>query len=281
MPELPEVETVVRGLRPLVEGRTLTRVQLNRPDLRFPFPGNFVSSLQGISVLRLTRRAKYMLWELDGNLGLLSHLGMSGNFRSVPQSDLYAPQKHDHVVFLLDDGRRIIYSDPRRFGFMTIFDGLNPESCPYLEKLGPEPLGNAFSGAHLQSVCKGRKAPIKSVLLDQHTVAGLGNIYVCEALYRARIHPAKPAGRIAARKLDELAQHVRDVLHEAIRSGGSTLRDFAGTDGQGGYFQHHFDVYGREGEPCLTPGCRGTITRSVQSGRSSFFCPKCQKMARK
>lgn len=281
MPELPEVETVVRGLRPIVEGRELVRVQINRPDLRFPFPGDFVPLLQGRSVLRLARRAKYMLWELSGNLGLLSHLGMSGNFRTVPVSEEYSPAKHDHVVFHLDDGRRVIYFDPRRFGFMAIFDGDEPQKCTYLASLGPEPLGNAFSGAHLATVCTGRKAPIKTVLLDQRTVAGLGNIYVCEALFRARIHPTKPAGRIAHKKLDELAGHIRDVLTEAIASGGSTLRDFAGTDGGGGYFQHRFDVYGREGEACRTPNCNGKITRSVQSGRSSFYCPKCQKKGRK
>lgn len=286
MPELPEVETVRRGLIPAMDGRRILNAQANRPDLRFPFPDRFVDRLIGQRVERLDRRSKYLLLRLDSGETLLMHLGMSGRF-SVEADDLstqpgdfvYAPPanpKHDHVVFEMQGGVRVTYNDPRRFGFMTLFETEQEAENPYLKDLGPEPLSNEFSAETLTTAFKARKSPIKTGLLDQSVVAGLGNIYVCEALWRARISPRRLCASVTGARADRLAQAARTVIAEAIEAGGSTLRDYAGADGAMGYFQHRFDVYGREGEVCHR--CPDTqIVRITQSGRSSFYCPKCQR----
>ena len=287
MPELPEVETVRRGLAPVLEGARLTRVEARRPDLRFPLPADFVQILTGARIVRLQRRAKYLLAQLDREDTLVMHLGMSGRFEiarpegAVRPGDFHAAvnpdPKHAHVVFETEAGARVTYYDPRRFGYMSLVNTATLLLHPWFAGLGPEPLSEAFSGAHLKAAFAGRKQGPKTLLLDQRIVAGLGNIYVCEALHRARISPFRPAGRISAARLDGLAQAVREVLHEAIAAGGSTLRDYAQADGALGYFQHRFRVYDREGEPCPNPGCRGTIARTVQAGRSTFHCPTCQR----
>lgn len=287
MPELPEVETVRRGLAPAMEGRRILAVRANRPDLRFPFPQAFEQRLTGTRVERLDRRAKYLLARLGSGETLLMHLGMSGRF-TIEAADLsrqpgdfvHAPGAnpvHDHVVFQIEDGVTVTYNDPRRFGFMTLFATGEEEAQPFLAGLGPEPDSNAFSGAYLSERLTGRKTPVKAALLDQRVVAGLGNIYVCEALWRAQISPRRLANSVAGVRAERLAPAVRAVIAEAIAAGGSTLRDFAGADGALGYFQHRFDVYGREGEPCRREGCGGTVQRIVQSARSSFFCPACQR----
>ena len=283
MPELPEVETVRRGLAPVMEGRIITRADVNRPDLRWPFPPDMAARLTGQRVLQLRRRSKYILADLASGESLLIHLGMSGRMLisgdplGVFVHDHPAPEKHDHVVLHMDTGARITFNDPRRFGAMDLLNTEGAEAHPLLSQIGPEPLGNAFDEDHLLARLKGRNTPIKSALLDQRIVAGLGNIYVCETLYRARIHPARKAGRIAAPRVRALVPLIRQVLSEAIEAGGSTLRDFKQADGELGYFQHSFDVYGREGAPCRTPGCDSQIRRIVQSGRSSFYCPTCQR----
>jgi len=292
MPELPEVETVRRGLAPLLEGARITGVRLNRKDLRFAFPDGFAEALTGATIENAGRRAKYLLFRLSTGRTWLSHLGMTGSFRfaefSFKQpSRYYEPpvdKKHDHVVLDLEHPRegplQLIYSDARRFGFMDLF--AREQDCPYLAGLGPEPLGNGFNAAEMAERFRGKTAPMKAALLDQRVVAGLGNIYVSEALHRAHILPTLPAGRLVlksgrpSRRLDLLADGVRTVLTEAIAAGGSTLRDFRAADGGSGYFQHRFAVYDRAGEPCPTPLCRGTVARIVQSGRSSFYCPVCQ-----
>lgn len=278
MPELPEVETVRRGLAPALEGRRLKTVTLNRGDLRFPFPPSFAARLTGSRIGRLNRRAKYLLGELDSGETLLIHLGMSGSFR-VEESDPGAfahprslDPKHDHVIFETEAGQRVVFNDPRRFGFMTLIGA--DETSPYLEGLGPEPLSNSFNAPALSEAMAGKRSPVKAVLLDQRVVAGLGNIYVCEALFRARISPRRLAKNIGPARAERLAASVKAVLNEAIEAGGSSLRDHAATDGALGYFQHGFRVYGREGEPCRV--CGTSIARIVQSGRSSFYCPSCQ-----
>jgi formamidopyrimidine-DNA glycosylase len=293
MPELPEVETVRRGLEPALSGARLTRVEARRPDLLFPLPDGFVQRLTGSKILRLERRAKYLLAPTDRDETLVMHLGMTGRFEieqglNSPQGPglaerpgefLYAAPpdpKHAHVVFETDTGFRVTYYDPRRFGFMDLIPTNALADHPWFATMGPEPLGPDFDGALLASAFSGRKQGAKTLLLDQKIVAGLGNIYVCEALNRARISAFKPAGKVARRKLDLLASVVREVLTEAIDVGGSTLRDFAGTDGALGYFQHRFRAYGREGEPCLNDGCSGVINRKTQAGRSTFYCPVCQ-----
>ena len=287
MPELPEVETVRRGLLPAMEGRRITRAQVNRPDLRWPFPPRMADRLTGARILSLRRRSKYILADLSTDETLLIHLGMSGRMLiSSPAGRETlgewhhhhpAPAKHDHVILDMEDGTRITFNDARRFGAMDLMPTATAEAHPLLAQLGPEPLGNAFDEPYLAARLKGRNTPIKSALLDQHIVAGLGNIYVCETLYRARIHPARKAARISAARAAALVPLIRDVLAEAITAGGSSLRDYRQADGELGYFQHSFQVYGREGEPCVTPGCTATIRRIVQSGRSSFFCPTCQR----
>lgn len=287
MPELPEVETVRRGLAPVLVGARFTRVETRRPDLRFPLPVRFSERVTGARVAMLERRAKYLLAHLDSNDVLVAHLGMSGRFTIVaadktarPGDFYYADPLdplHTHVVFETEGGARIEYNDPRRFGYMDLVTSDALETHPFFKGLGPEPLGNAFNAAHLKNAFEGRKQNVKATLLDQRIVAGLGNIYVCEALHRAGIAPTRAAGRISAARLEPLAAAVRDVLNAAIEAGGSTLRDFAASDGALGYFQHAFQVYDREGAPCAKPGCGGVIKRIVQGGRSTFFCGKCQR----
>jgi formamidopyrimidine-DNA glycosylase len=287
MPELPEVETVRRGLQPVLEGQRLSRVEARRADLRFPFPDGFVQRLTGARIERLQRRAKYLMAELDRGETLVMHLGMSGRFEIArpeghvrPGEFHYAADpnpKHAHVVFETEDGGRVTYYDPRRFGYMDLIETAAISSHPWFAGLGPEPLSDDFDAPLLNAAFAGRKQGPKTLLLDQRIVAGLGNIYVCEALNRSRISPFKPAGTIAARRLPALVETIREVLAEAIEAGGSTLRDYASADGALGYFQHRFRAYDREGEPCLNPGCKGTIAREVQAGRSTFYCATCQK----
>ncbi|MEO6300631.1 MAG: bifunctional DNA-formamidopyrimidine glycosylase/DNA-(apurinic or apyrimidinic site) lyase [Paracoccaceae bacterium] len=278
MPELPEVETVRRGLVPVMEGQRIVEAVVNRADLRFPLPKNMAKRLIGATVLSLRRRSKYILADLDTNETLLIHLGMSGRIliSGAMVGDAYhdhpMPQKHDHVVFQMDHGPRITFNDARRFGSMDLMPTATADEHPLLAKLGPEPLGNDFHETYLTDRLKGRRTPIKAALLDQHTVAGLGNIYVCEALFRAKLHPTRQATDIDAAPLVPI---IRQVLTEAIKAGGSSLKDYRQTDGELGYFQHRFQVYDRTGEPCVV--CGTPIERIVQSGRSSFFCPICQK----
>ena len=287
MPELPEVETVRRGLAPAMEGRRIEHVTLGRPDLRFPFPERFVERLAGRMVERIDRRAKYLLVRLSGGETLLMHLGMTGRY-SIEAKDLArqpgdfvhaapANPRHDHVVFGIEGGVTVRYNDARRFGYMDLYATATEASNPHVGTLGPEPNANAFSGAYLSEALAGRRTPIKAALLDQHIVAGLGNIYVCEALHRSRISPRRQASSIPGVRAERLAVAVRAVIDEAIEAGGSTLRDFASADGALGYFQHRFRAYGREGEVCPEAGCGNRIERIVQSGRSTFFCPACQR----
>jgi formamidopyrimidine-DNA glycosylase len=287
MPELPEVETVRGGLAPVLEGHRLARVEARRPDLRFPLPDGFVQRLTGAVVLGLRRRAKYLLASLDRGDTLVMHLGMSGRFEIAhpegvtrPGHFHYAPDpapKHAHVLFETEAGTRVTYYDPRRFGYMALLETASLPSHPWFARLGPEPLSEDFDAAHLKAAFSGRKQGPKTLLLDQGIVAGLGNIYVCEALNIARISPFKPGGGVSLPRLKLLAQAVRQVLTQAIAAGGSTLRDFAQADGALGYFQHSFRTYDREGRPCCNSGCRGIIGRKVQAGRSTFYCPVCQK----
>lgn len=286
MPELPEVETVRRGLAPWLTGARIETVLLNRADLRFPFPAGFAQALAGATVAAVGRRAKYLLFELSTGGVWLAHLGMTGSFllperAAAPERyhPVAAPAKHAHALFTLSHPEHgalsLIYADPRRFGFMDVFAPGAPNR--YLDALGPEPLGNSFGGPVLLSALSGRAAPIKAALLDQKIVAGLGNIYVSEALHRAHISPFRPARSLGEAEAEELAAAIRQVLEEAIASGGSTLSDFRDAAGAPGYFQHGFAVYDREGAPCPREGCPGTIERAVQAGRSSFFCPRCQR----
>ena len=287
MPELPEVETVRRGLQPVLEGARLSRVEQRRPDLRFAFPDGFVQRLTGATITALERRAKYLLARLDRGDTLVMHLGMTGRFeidepggpRQRPGDFVHAPAsdpKHAHVLFMTEAGATVTYSDPRRFGFMGLVETARLDQHPWFSAMGPEPLGPAFDAGVLIEAFKGRKQTAKTLLLDQRVVAGLGNIYVCEALHRSGISPIKPAALISKAKIKILTAAIKDVLAEAIEAGGSTLRDYAGADGALGYFQHTFRAYGREGEPCVTPSCQGVIERTVQAGRSTFFCPVCQ-----
>tara|TARA_R110002049_G_scaffold3663_12_gene26985 strand:- start:3179 stop:4030 length:852 start_codon:yes stop_codon:yes gene_type:complete len=283
MPELPEVETVRRGLAPVMEGQVIARAEVNRPNLRWPFPPDMAARLTGQRVERLRRRSKYILADLSSGESLLVHLGMSGRMLVSGDPlgqfvhDHPAPEKHDHVVLHMANGARVTFNDPRRFGAMDLLDTLTADTHKLLASIGPEPFGNDFHEAYLVAVLKDRNLPIKSALLDQRIVAGLGNIYVCETLYRARIHPGRKAGHVSAQEAAGLVPIIRDVLQEAIAAGGSTLRDFKQSDGELGYFQHSFDVYGRETEPCKTLGCDHQVSRIVQSGRSSFYCPQCQR----
>ena len=283
MPELPEVETVMRGLVPAMEGAVIANAQVNRPDLRWPFPERMAERLTGSRVNALRRRSKYILAELDSGETLLVHLGMSGRMTvsgdPVGQfvHDHPAAQKHDHVVLDMDNGARITFNDPRRFGAMDLLETVTADQHKLLSVLGPEPLGNDFHESYFAERLAGRNTPIKSALLDQRIVAGLGNIYVCEALFRAGIAPTRKARALSKARAHSLVPIIRDVLQEAINAGGSSLRDFRQADGELGYFQHSFAVYGREAEPCKKEGCGGTIARIVQSGRSTFYCPRCQK----
>jgi formamidopyrimidine-DNA glycosylase len=295
MPELPEVETVRRGLQPVLEGARIIRVEARRPDLRFPFPEGFSERLAGKTITALGRRAKYLIMHLEDGPALVCHLGMSGSFRietadgsEMPGAFHHEPSKnstHDHVVFHVISPQaalsRVIFNDPRRFGFMLFSEGA-PDTHPMLAGLGVEPTGNALDGALLASLLRGRRSPLKAALLDQRLVAGLGNIYVSEALWRAGLSPLREAGTMAnpgkkaKDQSERLAEAIRSVIADAIAAGGSSLRDYVHTDGSLGYFQHSFAVYDREGEPCPTPGCGGHVERIVQSGRSTFHCRICQ-----
>lgn len=283
MPELPEVETVRMGLAPVMEGRVIAAAEVNRDGLRFPFPPRMAERLTGARVLGLRRRSKYILADLSTDETLLIHLGMSGRMliSGVMLGEFHhphpAPAKHDHVVLHIEGGARVTFNDARRFGAMDLMPTPGAEAHPLLAALGPEPLGNAFDETWLAGRLAGRATPVKSALLDQHVVAGLGNIYVCEVLHRAGISPLRLARDLTSQETARLVPLIREVLAEAIAAGGSSLKDYRQADGELGYFQHSFRVYGRDGAPCPTPGCTGTITRTVQSGRSSFHCPLCQR----
>jgi formamidopyrimidine-DNA glycosylase len=295
MPELPEVETVRRGLEPAMVGARFTKVVQRRPDLRFPFPERFAERLEGQEVTGLGRRAKYLLADLSSGEVLVMHLGMSGRFRVEQGGASRMPGEfhhehggvsaHDHVVFRLSNGATVTYNDARRFGFMDLVPRSQIETCSHFAGMGIEPLGNELSGEAIARLFAGKRTPLKAALLDQRLIAGLGNIYVCEALFRTGLHPEAPAGSLATQageptdKAHRLAGVIREVLAEAVEAGGSTLRDHAQVDGSLGYFQHSFRVYDREGGACVTPGCTGTVARLVQSGRSTFYCPECQKRA--
>lgn len=272
MPELPEVETVCRGLAPHMEGVRFARVELRRKDLRFPFPKRFAARLEGATVEAMHRRAKYILVSLSTGETLIMHLGMSGRF-TVDEAEI----PHEHVRFTMSNGRQIGYGDPRRFGFMDLAKSATLAEHKFFVKMGIEPLGNELSGAKLAELFEGKKTPIKAALLDQRLIAGLGNIYVCEALYRSGISPKRLAKSVTGQRAERLAPVIRDVLTEAVAAGGSTLKDYAQVDGELGYFQHRFQVYGREGEPCINESCGAPIKRIVQSGRSTFYCSNCQR----
>ncbi len=280
MPELPEVETVRRGLEPVLVGHVVAHADVRRPDLRWPFPDRLAERLEGARVETLGRRSKYLLAGLDRGETLIVHLGMSGRILvSGAQVGAFhhphpAPEKHDHLVLDLDGGARVTLNDARRFGAVDLWPSATLETHRLLAGLGPEPLGNSFDAGYLTARLAGRIAPVKAVLLDQRVVAGLGNIYVCEALWRARVSPLRPAGDVTEAEAEAIAAAVRAVLLDAIEAGGSSLRDYRRADGELGYFQHSFAVYGREGEPC--PRCGTPVARVVQAGRSSFFCPRCQ-----
>ncbi|MAN80444.1 MAG: DNA-formamidopyrimidine glycosylase [Rhodospirillaceae bacterium] len=276
MPELPEVETVRRGLMPAMQGKRLDAVIPRRADLRFPLPDGFGQRLTGRTVVDIRRRAKFLMIDLDGPDVLIAHLGMSGSFRLGAHA--FPEEKHDHVIFKMSGGGEVHYNDPRRFGFMDLWAAADLASYPMLAKLGPEPLDDdAFNGKALAARLKGRKTPIKVALLDQKVVAGVGNIYACEALYRAGISPKRLAHTVQGGRAEKLAQAVKAVLKDAIASGGSSLRDHIRPDGELGYFQHSFDVYGRTGEPCRHDGCGGPVQQIPQAGRSTFYCPRCQR----
>lgn len=297
MPELPEVETVRCGLQPVMEGATLARVELRRPDLRFPFPLRFADVLEGRKIVALGRRAKYLLMDMDDGHVVIMHLGMSGRFLTEAGGEIVEPgdfahesdrkHVHDHVVFHLvqatGEPARVIYNDPRRFGFMALGKRTDLSEHPLLRHLGVEPVGNELSADVLADRLKGRASPLKSALLDQRIIAGLGNIYVCEALFRSGLSPKRASGTLVKKsgaptaKLERLTQCIRSVIADAIEAGGSSLRDYVHTDGSLGYFQHSFSVYGREGEACFTPDCGRPLKRIVQSGRSTFYCPSCQR----
>src|SRR5262252_4847130 len=293
MPELPEVETVRRGLQPVMEGARFVRVEARRPHLRRPLPKDFVKRLEGLDVTGLGRRAKYLLADLSSGDVLLMHLGMSGSFRVAEEKgektpgDFHHPRSddraHDHIVFHMSSGARIAFNDPRRFGLMLLVPRAELAEHPLMKAIGPEPLGNEFDAALLAQACHGKKTSLKAALSDQKVVAGLGNIYVCEALHRARLSPKRMASTIATRagapneRAEALVDAIKAVLADAIAAGGSSLRDHRRTDGELGDFQHDFRVYDRAGKRCPTPGCNGTIRRMVQTGRSTFFCPVCQR----
>ena len=301
MPELPEVETVRRGLQPVMEGSKIESVEARRKDLRFPFQKDFEARLRGQTVTGLGRRAKYLMADLASGDVLLMHLGMSGSFRILKPGEADTPgafhhprakdTAHDHVVFHMSSGAEIVFNDPRRFGYMKIIARQVIDQEPLLRGLGPEPLGNAFDAKMLARSCAGKKTSLKAALLDQRVVAGLGNIYVCEALFRAHLSPKRMAATLATKagqrkgvaggepteRAERLVEAIHVVLNQAIKAGGSSLRDHRQTSGELGYFQHSFQVYDREGEKCQTAGCGGIVKRFTQNGRSTFWCPKCQK----
>jgi formamidopyrimidine-DNA glycosylase len=293
MPELPEVETVRRGLQPVMEGAKIVKAEARRKDLRFPFQKDFTSRLTGQTVTGLGRRAKYLMADLTSGDVLLMHLGMSGSFRVLKGEENSTPgefhyprsedRAHDHVVFHMSSGASVVFNDPRRFGYMKIIARHELDDEPLLQGLGPEPLGNEFDADLLARACHNKKTSLKAALLDQRVVAGLGNIYVCEALYRAHLSPRRLAATVATKKGEttdharRLVEEIHTVLNQAIKAGGSSLRDHRQTSGELGYFQHSFQVYDREGEKCRTARCGDTIRRFNQNGRSTFWCPKCQK----
>src|SRR6476619_3987806 len=293
MPELPEVETVRRGLQPAMEGSRIVKADARRRDRRFPFQKDFVARLTGQTVTGLGRRAKYLMADLGSGDVLLMHLGMSGSFRVIKPDNEAAPGEfhypkgknsaHDHVLFQMSSGADIIFNDPRRFGYMKVIARNALEDEPLLRDLGPEPLGNEFDAAMLAASCANKKTSLKAALLDQRVVAGLGNIYVCEALFRSQLSPRRLAATLATKKAEptdhakRLVGSIHDVLNQAIKAGGSSISDHRQTSGELGYFQHRFQVYDREGEKCQTAGCGGIVRRFTQNGRSTFWCPKCQK----
>jgi len=299
MPELPEVETVRRGLEPVMAGARILSVEQRRPDLRFPFPERFVERLQGQTITHLGRRAKYLMAQLSSGEMLVMHLGMSGRFTIAASTqkaageagrilgeytyDTGSDPTHDHVVFEMSSGAIVTYNDPRRFGYMQLIPEPELDRHPLFAALGVEPLGNELTADYLARRASGKAVDLKAFLMDQRIVAGLGNIYVCEALHRASLSPKRGAASLADRRdkptprAELLVPAIRSVLEEAIEAGGSTLRDYKQADGSLGYFQHRFRVYGREGEACTTPGCGGTVSRIVQSSRSTFYCRKCQR----
>jgi formamidopyrimidine-DNA glycosylase len=288
MPELPEVEIVRRGLEPALDGRVFARVDQHRPDLRFPLPHNFAARLRGRKVERLERRGKYLLAHLSGGHVLLMHLGMTGCFavhakNGSVNANAVRRASHDHIVFHMRGGDTVTYNDPRRFGFMMLIPEKDLDEHPLLHHLGIEPLSKALTPEYLAQHARGKKVSLKPFLADQRIVAGLGNIYACEALYRARLSPTRGAATIASKtgKPNERAQAlvsaIREVLDDAIKAGGSSMRDYRQANGELGSFQHSFCVYGREGKACLRKGCGGAVRRIVQSGRSTFFCPRCQR----
>jgi len=293
MPELPEVETVRRGLQPVMEGAKIVQAEARRKDLRFPFQKDFSTRLNGQTVTGLGRRAKYLLADLASGDVLLMHLGMSGSFRIRKPGEEDMPgrfhhprdkdEAHDHVVFHMSSGADVVFNDPRRFGYMKVIARNAIDEEPLLQGLGPEPLGNSFDANMLARSCAGKRTSLKAALLDQRVVAGLGNIYVCEALFRAHLSPRRLAATLATKKGEptdhakRLVEAIHAVLNEAIKAGGSSLRDHRQASGELGYFQHSFQVYDREGEPCRSKGCAGIVRRFTQNGRSTFWCPKCQK----
>ena len=293
MPELPEVETVRRGLQPFMEGAKILKMEVRRKDLRFAFQKDFAARLTGQTVSGLGRRAKYLMADLGSGDVLLMHLGMSGSFRVIEDEEQRSPgqfhhprsedRAHDHVMFQMSSGTSVVFNDPRRFGYMKIIARGALDDEPLLKGLGPEPLGNEFDAAMLARACADKKTSLKAALLDQRVVAGLGNIYVCEALFRAQLSPRRLAATLATKKgvptdrAKRLVNAIHAVLNEAIKAGGSSLRDHRQTSGELGYFQHSFRVYDREGETCRTAGCGGIVRRFTQNGRSTFWCPKCQK----
>jgi formamidopyrimidine-DNA glycosylase len=276
MPELPEVETVRRGLVPVLEGRRFARITVRRGDLRRPLPADFAERLTGRRVTKIERRAKYLLIHLDDGQTVIGHLGMSGRLNIVASGD-YELATHDHILFETDDGTLIVFNDTRRFGLMDLAATDRLDDHPLLGHLGPDPLGNRFSGPALVDAIANRRSPIKALLLDQTVVAGLGNIYVCESLFRAGVSPRRQGASVGRARADRLAVEIRIVLDEAIRAGGSSLRDYVQASGELGYFQHDFRVYGREGEACATGEPGHLVRRIVQSNRSTFYCPKCQR----
>lgn len=279
MPELPEVETVKRGISPLLEGRKLFQVIQRRDKLRIPLPDNFAERLRGRTVERITRRAKYLLIHLDEQETLICHLGMSGKMTLKAAKDRDVPdvfEKHDHIILETDRHDLVIYNDPRRFGLMTLCKTDALDQHKLFRQMGPEPLGNEFNAEYLLKKIEKRRSPVKTILLDQRVVVGLGNIYVCEALFLAGISPEKKACDLSRDEVEKILPIIRDVLSRAIEAGGSTLKDYARVDGELGYFQHEFKVYGREGEDCKNVACDCKITRIIQSNRSTFYCPSCQ-----
>ena len=276
MPELPEVETVMRGLQPHLEGAKIRQVVQRRPNLRFPFPDNFPGRLEGRTITGLRRRAKFILMSLDDGAVIMCHLGMSGRIL-IHEDAPPPPGPHDHLDIVTEAGVTIRYCDPRRFGLFDLTTELTVNDHRMLRNLGPEPLSNEFNAETLSAALAGRRSPIKAALLDQKTVAGLGNIYICEVLYRANVSPRRSAHTIPGKRAERLTVAIRDVLNEAIAAGGSSLRDYVQASGELGYFQHSWKVYGREGEPCPKPGCDGQVQRITQSGRSTFFCASHQR----